>query len=162
MKLLTSLAFGMALTAGVFAQGNASLMGTWTIDRAATPGGGAGRGAGAIAGIPIATTITIKVSPGDVTVESDTGSGQTLQTAVFKLDGSSNPVPGPLGWETTAKAAWDSGTLVVTTRRSMTGPTGPMSVDVKDVFSVAGNVLTIDRSMGRAAQKLVYRKGEAK
>src|SRR5437879_5873407 len=109
----------VSLAATVFAQGNAGLAGTWTIDRAATPGGGAGRGAGAIAGIPIATTIVIKVSTGDVTVDSDTGSGQTMQTAVYKLDGSSSPVPGPLGWETTAKAAWDAGKLVVTTRRSM-------------------------------------------
>ena len=162
MKPLSTLAAAVILSATGFAQGNASLAGTWTLDRAATPGGGAARGAGAIAGIPIATTIIIKVSPADVTVDSDTGSGQTLQTAVFRLDGSSNPVPGPLGWETTAKAAWEAGALVVMTRRSMTGPTGPMGVDVKDVFSVAGNVLTIDRSMGRATQKLVYRKGEAK
>jgi hypothetical protein len=37
-----------------------------------------------------------------------------------------------------------------------------MGVDVKDVFSVAENVLTITRTMGRATQKLVYTKGEAK
>lgn len=162
MKLQLTLIVALSLAATVSAQGNASLAGTWTIDRAATPGGGAGRGAGAIAGIPIATTINIKISPSDVAVESDTGSGQTMQTAVYKLDGSSNAVPGPLGWETTARAAWESGSLVVMTRRAMTGPTGPMSVDVKDVFSVAGNVLTIDRSMGRATQKLVYRKGDSK
>jgi hypothetical protein len=57
---------------------------------------------------------------------------------------------------------WEGTNLVVTTRRSMTGPTGPMGVDVKDVYSVAGDVLTIDRSMGRATQKLVYRRGDSK
>ena len=48
------------------------------------------------------------------------------------------------------------------TRRSMTGPTGPMGVEVKDVYSVAGDVLTIDRSMGRVTQKLIYRKGSSR
>lgn len=139
------------------AQGNPSLAGNWTIDRGSVP---AGRGG--IAGIPLATTLLIRVSPADVTVESDTGSGQTVQTAVYKLDGSNNAVPGPLGWDTKATAAWEGGNLVVTTRRSMTGPTGPMGVDVKDVYRVAGDMLTIDRSMGRVTQKLVYRKGETK
>ena len=145
------------LVISLAAQGNVGLAGNWVIDRGSVP---AGRGG--IAGIPLATTLLIKVSPGDVTVESDTGSGQTMQTAVYKLDGSNNPVPGPLGWETKAKAAWEGNTLVVTTRRSMTGPTGPMGVDVKDIYSVNGDVLTIDRSMGRVTQKLVYKKGEAK
>ena len=145
----------VALSAGLTAQGP-QLAGSWTIDRAA---GSAGRG---IAGIPLPTTLVIKVSTGDVTMEADTGSGQATQTFVYKLDGSTNAVPGALGWETRATASWDGGRLVVMTRRSMTGPTGPMSVDVKDVYSVAGDVLTIDRSMGRVAQKLVYRKGAAR
>ena len=148
--------FPPALPAVIFAQGNPNLAGTWMLDR------GAGTGGRGIAGIPLATTLVIKVSPVEVTVDGDTGSGQTVQTAAFKLDGSANPVPGPLGWDTRAKAAWESGTLVVTTRRSMQGPTGTMGVDVKDVYSVDGDVLTIDRSMGRVMQKLVYRKGVAR
>ena len=145
----------VALSAVMSAQ-SANLACNWTIDRAA---GSGGRG---IAGIPLATTLKITVSAGDVSVESDTGSGQTQQTAVYKLDGSANRVPGPLGWDTRAKAAWEGGNLVVMTRRSMTGPTGPMGVDVKDIYSVTGDVLTIERSMGRATQKLVYRKGDPK
>src|SRR5207244_9866520 len=82
MKRLLALIAAVSLAATVSAQSNAGLAGTWTIDRAATPGGGAGRGAGAIAGIPIATTIVIKVSPGDGTVDSYTGSGQTLHSRV--------------------------------------------------------------------------------
>jgi len=149
----------VVLCAVMSAQGNATLSGTWAIDRDATP---TGRGAGGISGIVIANTLVITVSSGDVTVVSDTGSGQTLQTSVYKLDGSNNPVPGPLGWDTRAKALWEGTNLVVTTRRSMTGPTGPMGVDVKDVYSVAGDVLTIERSMGRVTQKLFYRKGDSK
>ena len=142
----------LACSVVMSAQG-AQLAGTWTVDR------GAGSGGRGIAGIPLPTTLVIKVSPTDVTMEADTGSGQTLQTFVYKLDGSSNPVPGALGWDTNAKASWDGSNLVVMTKRSMTGPTGPMGVEVKDIYSVAGDVLTIDRSMGRVTQKLVYKKG---
>jgi hypothetical protein len=149
----------LALGAAVGAQGNANLAGTWTIERGAA---GAGRGGDGIRGIPVANTMTIRISPAEVTVEGDTGSGQTLQTAVYRLDGSTHPVPGPLGWDTNAKAAWDGETLVVTTRRSMQGPTGTMGVDVKDLYTVNGDVLTIDRSIGRVTQKLTYRKGAAK
>jgi hypothetical protein len=146
----------LACSAVISAQANPDLAGTWTIDR------GAGSGGRGIAGIPLPTTLVITLSPNDVTMETDTGSGQTLQSFVYKLDGSSNPVPGALGWDTKANASWDGRHLVVMTRRSMTGPTGPMGVDVKDVYSVAGDVLTIDRSMGRVTQKLVYRKGVAR
>jgi hypothetical protein len=149
----------IALSGALAAQGNTELAGTWTIDRGNTP---TGRGAGVIAGIPIANTMIIKLSPTDVTMETDTGSGQSMQTFLYKLDGSTNAVPGALGWETKATAAWQGASLVVTTRRSMTGPTGPMGVEVKDVYSVAGDVLTIDRSMGRVTQKLIYRKGAAR
>jgi hypothetical protein len=146
----------VAFSAVISAQGNSNLAGSWAIERGAAPGG---RGGGGISGIPIATMLVIKVSPDDVTMESDTGSGQTIQTFVYKLDGSAHPIPGALGWETQAKASWEGGNLVVMTKRSMQGPTGTMGVEVKDVYSVAGDVLTIDRSLGRATQKLVYRKG---
>jgi hypothetical protein len=158
-RFFGSLVAMLVLSTAMFGQGNASLSGTWAIDRNATP---TGRGAGGINGIVIASTLVIRLSPNEVTVVSDTGSGQTLQTSVYKLDGSSNPVPGPLGWDTTAKASWEGPNLVVTTRRSMTGPTGPMGVDVKDIYSVAGDVLTIDRSMGRITQKLFYKKGDSR
>ena len=150
---------GVAFSAAIAAQGNSELAGTWTIDRGGAP---SGRGAGGIAGIPIANTMIIKLSPSDVTMDTDTGSGQSMQTFVYKLDGSTNPVPGALGWETKATAAWQGAALVVMTRRSMTGPTGPMGVEVKDVYSVAGDVLTIDRSMGRVTQKLIYKKGASR
>jgi hypothetical protein len=156
---LVMIAAIVACAAALGAQAGSDLAGTWTIERGAAP---AGRGAGGIAGIPIANTIIIKLSPSDVTMETDTGSGQSMQSFVYKLDGSSNPVPGALGWETKATAAWQGTSLVVMTRRSMTGPTGPMGVDVKDVYSVAGDILTIDRSMGRVTQKLIYKKGAFK
>jgi hypothetical protein len=154
------LAWAVALTtlsgASFFAQAPASLAGTWKL---ATPADGReGRGAGGVPGFPLATTLVIKVSPTEVVVDSDTGSARSIQTSTYKLDGSSTDVPGPLGWETSAKAAIDAGRLVVTIRRSIQGPNGPIGVNVTDAYSVDGNVLTIERTQGRTSQKLVYNK----
>jgi hypothetical protein len=55
-------------------QGQA-LAGTWTLDPASK---GGGRGGG-VPGFPLATQLTIKVSPAEVTVDSDTGSAQSIQ-----------------------------------------------------------------------------------
>jgi hypothetical protein len=148
---IATLIFGLFLPAHTSAQGNVELAGTWKAEDT-------GSGRGGVPGIPIATTIVIKVSREAVTIDSDTGSARTTQTSVYKLDGTENAVPGPLGWETKAKAAWEGDKLVVTTRRSIPGPNGNMSVEVKDVYGVAGNVLTIERSMGRNRQTLLYRK----
>ena len=157
--LTCAVVFPLLFLPAVSAQGNANLAGTWNLDRGATP---TGRGAGGINGIPLAGVMTIKLSPTEVTVDADTGSGQTTQTFVYKLDGTTNAVPGSLGWDTKAKAAWEGDTLVVMTQRSMQGPTGVMGVETRDVYSVAGDTLTIDRSLGRAKQKLIYKKGTAR
>jgi hypothetical protein len=146
----------MVFATSSYAQAPASLAGTWKL---ATPTEGReGRGGGGVPGFPLATTLVIKVSPTEVTVDSDTGSARSIQTSIYKLDGSSTNVPGPLGWETSARAAMDSGKLVVTIRRSIEGPNGPVGVDVTDAYSVEGNVLTIERTQGRTSQKLVYNK----
>jgi len=156
----STLAWAVALTTlsvtSLSAQAPASLAGTWKI---ATPAEGReGRGAGGVPGFPLATTLVIKVSPTEVVIDSDTGSARSIQTSTYKLDGSSTDVPGPLGWETSAKAAIDNGRLVLTIRRSIQGPNGPIGVNVTDAYSVDGNVLTIERTQGRTSQKLVYNK----
>jgi hypothetical protein len=146
---VAALVAALALPAAVAAQGNPALAGRWEL----APGGGRG----GIRGIPIATELTIRISPAEVAVDSDTGSARAIQTFLFKLDGTETDVPGPLGWKNTGKARWDGDTLVVSTRRTLEGgPVGPMSVDVTDVFVVAGDVLTIERAQGRSTDRLVY------
>lgn len=136
-----------ALAAG---QGNPALAGTWVLDESAGGGGG-------IRGIPIATELVIRVSPSDVRMESNTGSARAFQSFVYALDGRVTEVPGPLGWSNTASARWDGDRLVVTSKRTLEGgPSGPMGVEVIDVFVVAGDVMTIERSQGRRTDKLVY------
>ncbi len=149
-------AIALAATLGtphvVLAQ--ATLAGTWALDQSAGRGGGRG---GGVPGFPLATTLVIKVSPTEVIVDSNTGSAQSIQTSVYTLDGSTTSVPGPLGWETTAKAAMDGDALKITIRRSIDGPNGPVGANVTDVYRVDGQVLTIERTLGKTTQKLVYR-----
>jgi hypothetical protein len=137
----------------VFAQGNSALAGVWTFDRQASAVGGRGSN---VPGFPQASELTIKVTATEVTVDGDTGSAGAIQTSVYKLDGSTTNVPGPLGWETTAKAAWQGENLAVTIRRTITGPNGPIGANVTDVYKVTGSVLTIERTLGATTQKLIY------
>ena len=143
---------GVSLPSAAAAQVAPALAGTWTLNH---DGGGRG-GRGGIPGVPIATEVTIRLTAADVTVDTNTGSAQTVQTAVYKLDGSETTVPGPLGWTVKARAAWKDSTLVVNTTRSLEGPNGPIGAEIMDVYSVSGNVLTIERTQGRNKQKLVY------
>ena len=143
---------GSAMPSVAVAQVAPALAGSWTLNQ---EGGGRG-GRGGIPGVPLATEVTIRLTPAEVTVDTNTGSAQTVQTAVYKLDGSETTVPGPLGWTVKARAAWKDPTLVVNTTRSLEGPNGPIGAEIVDVYSVTGNVLTIERTQGRNKQKLMY------
>ena len=99
-----------------------------------------------------ATRLVVKVGPGQVTVDSNTGSAESIQTAVYRLDGSETTVPGPLGWTVKAKAAWKDSALVVSTVRSLEGPNGPIGAEIIDVYTVSGDALTIERTQGRNKQ----------
>ena len=142
------LIFGPAVQAQV-----ASLAGTWAID----PAGRGGRGN--FAGYSTATRMVITESATEVKIETNTGTENQLQTAIYKLDGSENPVPGPLGWDTRASATRKDGKLLVTIERSIDGPEGKLNFEIRDVYSVSGNVLTLERSQGSRTQKTIYNRG---
>ena len=155
LRTALTVTLALGLCAHALAQGTQNLAGVWALDTSANSGRGRG---GGVPGFPLATQLVIKVSPTEVTVDSDTGSAQSIQTSVYKLDGSVTSVPGPLGWETTAKASWQGDTLAVTIRRTITGPNGPIGANVTDVYRVSGDTLAIERTLGQTTQKLMYRR----
>ncbi|MNC89289.1 hypothetical protein D3C83_51990 [compost metagenome] len=106
--------------------------------------------------MPLATDMRITVTPAEVTIDTNTGSAQSIQTAVYKLDGAETSVPGPLGWTNKARASTKDSALVVSTIRSLEGPNGPVGAEIVDVYSVSGDVLTLERTQGRTKQKLMY------
>lgn len=142
-----------ATTIAVNAQGPGALAGTWTLD----PAGRGGRGN--FAGYSTATRMVITESATEVTVQTNTGTENQLQTAVYKLDGTANPVPGPIGWDTRASATKRDGKLLVTIKRSIEGPEGRIDFEIRDAYSLVDNVLTLERSQGSRTQKMVYKRG---
>jgi hypothetical protein len=127
--------------------------GTWV----EAPQGGRG-GRGNFAGFSAPTRITIVETPTDVAIETNTGTENQNQTAVYKLDGTTTVVPGPIGWDTRARAARQDGRLLVTITRSIDGPDGRLTFEIKDVYSVADGVLTLERTQGSRTRRMVYKK----
>jgi hypothetical protein len=111
------------------------------------------------AGFSTATRLIVSESPGEVTVQTNTGTENQMQTAVFKLDGSDNPAPGPVGWDTRARASKQDGKLIVTVTRTIDGPDGRLTFTITDVYSESGSVLTLERTQGPRTRTTVYGRG---
>lgn len=165
---VTALALVLALPSLVFAQAKADFSGTWTFDEAKSDpaparaggggGGGGGRGGGRMGGAP-ATAMTIKQTPAELTMDRTTAQG--AQTVVYKLDGTDSQNTIGMG-PATSKAVWDGARLVVTTTQTVQGRGGEITINSKDIYSVQGNVLTIETTRttpaGEQARKLIYTK----
>lgn len=161
----------LALPALAWAQAKADFSGTWTFDEAKSdpaggPGGGGGGrpagggGGGARMGGGTPSKLVIKQTGTELTVESTLPSG--AQTAVYKLDGSESANKMGTG-ESKSKASWDGANLVLNGKQTITTQQGEMQIDSKEVYSVAGPVLTITTTRvtprGETTRKLVFNKG---
>jgi hypothetical protein len=148
------------------AQANPGLSGTWTLDEAKSdpapaPAGRAGaRGsAGAAgrgergAGLPT-NQLAISQTAAEVTI------AQGSQNLTYKLDGTETFYF--QNGEVRATAAWDGGKLIVSWKRELfAGPTkGYVTTTGKDSYSLAGDVLTIEKATvapdGAQTRKVVY------
>jgi hypothetical protein len=152
---------GLALLVGVSpaspAQNRPDFSGTWKFNQGkSTPG---------IAGntpiVPFPSQIVVKQTATELYVEG-TSVRQAPVKAVFKLDGSKVTVEAPRGITETGEARFEGTTLVVTTRRSFSSPAGETVVDFKEMWTLSGNVLTIEKtriqSGESATQTAVYDK----
>jgi hypothetical protein len=125
-----------------------SLAGDWRI-------AGTG-GRGNFAGYSTPTRLTIQESAAEVTIGTDTGTENQMQSATYRLDGAETAVPGPLGWDTTAKAARRDDALVVTITRTIDGPDSKLRFEIRDTYRVSGDVLTLERTQGNQSRKMTY------
>ena len=166
---VTALALVLALPSLVFAQAKTDFSGTWTFDeaksdpapaRAGGGGGGGGRGGGRMGGAP-ATAMTIKQTAAELSMDRTMAQGP--QTVVLKLDGTDSQNTIGMG-PATSKAVWDGPRLVVTTTQTMQGRGGggEITITSKEIYSVTGNVLTIETTRttpaGDQTRKLIYTK----
>jgi hypothetical protein len=150
------------------AQAKPDFSGSWTLNNEksdpapARGGGGGGGGRGGGRGGGVAAQMSIKQTAAELSIDRTMGQGN--QTAVYKLDGTESTNTTPAG-EAKSKAVWTGSTLVITTSQMMQGRGGgdPIAVEVKEVYSVTGGALTIERTQttpaGAMTRKLVYDKG---
>ena len=140
----------LAVAAMAFAQ-KPDFSGTWTLDEAAT-GAPAGGGCGGRGGGGLGMGGTVKQTADTLTVERTFGDNKI--TANYKLDGSEskNTMMGRGGQqvESVSTAKWDGAKLTINTKAGENEST--------QVWSVAGNVLTIETTNARGTQKRVYKK----
>ncbi len=128
--------------------GGSSLSGQWQLS------GQSGRGN--FAGYSTPTRLTIAESANDVTIETNTGTEGQMASATYRLDGSETVVPGPLGWDTRAKASRRDGALVIAVTRTIDGPDGKIRFEISDVYRMENGVLTLERSQGSRTRKMTY------
>ncbi len=129
-----------------------ALSGTWEIQADAN----AARNRRPLTGLSIATRLIIRQSPAEVIVESNTGTEGAIVATSYKLDGSEQAIPGPIGWDTRAKSTWDGKALVANIRRAVQGPAGELVFEIRETYTVAADMLTLERVQGKTTQKLVY------
>jgi hypothetical protein len=140
-----------AVRTGTAPSSRSGLSGVWVAAQ-----GGRGGGRGNFAGFSTPTRLVISESPDEVTIESNLGTAGQMQSAVYRVDGAEHPAPGPIGWDTRARAARADGKLVITVRRTIEGPAGPVHFEIGESYSVSGDTLTLERSQGSRTQRISY------
>ena len=160
MKRLT-IVCGVALALGVqaaaLAQARPDFSGTWRLNVSKS----APNVAGNTPNIPFPSQIVARQTATDISVES-TSIRQQPVSAVYKLDGSKVTVQTPEGISETGEAKFNGGNLVITSRRSFSSPAGDVVVDFKEIWSLSGNALTIEKTRTQSGDtsnsKAVYDK----
>jgi hypothetical protein len=132
------------------------LSGSWSLDQDATNA----RSRRPITGISIATRMVIREAPGEIVIDTNTGSNNAIVTTTYKLDGSEQSIPGPIGWETRARSKWDGSKLVVTIKRSVQGPDGELVFDISETYTPTQGGLVLERTQGKSTQTLNYKRAQ--
>jgi hypothetical protein len=136
---------GVALTLGVqaeaLAQARPDFSGTWTFNQGKSSPGTAGNAPDL--GFP--TEIVVKQTPTELNVAISTVRQKPV-TAAYKLDGGKVSVEMPSGITETGEAKFDGSNVVITSRRSFSSPAGDVVVDFKEIWSLNGGVLTIEKT----------------
>jgi hypothetical protein len=93
--------------------------------------------------------MTVKQTATELTIERAGREGGPAMSTVYKLDGSESKIT--MGqMEMTATAKWDGNKLVITTKTA--------NGENTQTWSLAGGVLTIERTGGRGPSSTTYKK----
>jgi hypothetical protein len=140
------------------AQARPDFSGTWRISQAKSSRNVVGN----TPDIQFPSQIEVKQDATDLAIVATSVRQQPL-SATYKLDGSKVNVQAPEGITETGQAMVNGTTLVITSRRSFSSPAGDVIVDFKEVWTVNGNELTIEKTRTQvgdtpSTQKAVYDK----
>ena len=157
LMIVLSVALALGGHAVTFAQTRPDFSGTWRLN----VGKSGPNVAGNTPNIPFPSQIVVKQTPTDISIESTSVRQQPI-AAVYKLDGSKVNVQTPEGITETGEAKLDGGNLLISSRRSFSSPAGDVVVEFKEVWSLAANVLTIQKTRTQSGdsttEKAVYDK----
>jgi hypothetical protein len=154
----TLVAFTLGAQAQVFAQSRPDFSGTWRINQSKSSRNVVGN----TPDIQFPSQLEVKQTPTDISVIA-TSVRQRPVSATYKLDGSKVNVQAPEGITETGEAMLNGSNLVITSRRSFSSPAGDVVVDFKEVWTVNGNELTVEKTRTQvgdtpSTQKAVYDK----
>jgi hypothetical protein len=157
LMIVLSVALALGAQAVALAQARPDFSGTWRLN----VGKSGPNVAGNTPNIPFPSQIAVKQTATDISVESTSVRQQPI-SAVYKLDGSKVTVKAPEGISETGEAKLDGGNLSINSRRSFSSPAGEVVVEFKEIWSLTGNVLTIQKtriqSGDSSTEKAVYDK----
>ncbi len=157
VMIVLSVALALGGHAVSLAQARPDFSGTWRLN----VGKSGPNVAGNTPNIPFPSQIVVKQTPTDISVESTSVRQQPI-AAVYKLDGSKVTVQTPAGITETGEAKLDGANLLINSRRSFSSPAGDVVVEFKEVWSLTGNVLTIQKTRTQSGdsstEKAVYDK----
>lgn len=157
LLILVSLALTLGAANAVFAQAKPDFSGTWRFNQAKSSANIAGN----TPNVPFPSQIVVKQTPTELAVEFSSVRQQPL-SAVFKLDGSKVNVQAPSGITETGEARMEGTTLVITTRRTFSSPAGDTVADFKEVWTLDGGALMIQKTRTQegesASEKAVFDK----
>jgi len=147
LMIILSVALALGIQTVALAQARPDFSGTWRLN----VGKSGPNVAGNTPNIPFPSQIAVKQTPTDIAVES-TSVRQQPVSAVYKLDGSKITVQVPEGITETGDARLDGGNLLINSRRSFSSPAGDIVVEFKEVWSLTGNVLTIQKTRTQSGE----------
>lgn len=157
LTIVLSAALALGIQTVALAQARPDFSGTWRLN----VGKSGPNVAGNAPNIPFPSQIAVTQTPTDISVES-TSVRQQPVSAVYKLDGSKVNVQTPAGITETGEAKFEGENLSISSRRSFSSPAGDIVVEFKELWSLTGNVLTIQKTRTQSgessSEKAVYDK----
>jgi hypothetical protein len=136
-----ALAFALASPISTAAQAQPDFSGHWKISQAKSSTGATGNNAT----ISFPSELVVKQHPAELHVESRYPRAAPLTTA-YKLDGSEITINLPSSVTEKARVTWDGGRLIITARRVVSSAFGEFVTDIKETWSRADNVLTVQKT----------------